>query len=90
MYKSEHMTGTGIPPFVCLFMQIADIPAKVKDMLVEALREVRVLPRAEESEIMRSVLAKLSSIETRMTAQAPSEAAVPRRDTAQKEFHDYL
>ena len=35
MYRSEHMTATGIPPYVCLFMEIAGIPAKVKEMFVE-------------------------------------------------------
>ena len=31
MYQSDRMAATGIPPFVCLFMQIADIPSKVKE-----------------------------------------------------------
>ncbi len=68
MYQSDRMAATGIPPFVCLFMQIADIPSKVKEVFIEVLRGVNVLPRAGESAILESVLAQLKALDAKFTA----------------------
>ncbi len=79
MYRSEHMTATGIPPYVCLFMEIAGIPAKVKEMFQEVLRDVHILPRPDESALMQTVLSKLTSIEARISEQAPAHGSVDGR-----------
>ena len=68
MYESDRMAATGIPPFVCLFMQIADIPSKVKEVFIEVLRGVNVLPRAGESGVMEAVMAQLKALDAKITA----------------------
>lgn len=67
LYKSDHMTATGIPPYVCLFMEIAGIPVRVKEAFVEVLRDVNILPRADESALLQLVMSKLTGIEARLT-----------------------
>jgi hypothetical protein len=67
-YKSEQMTATGIPPYVCLFMAIAGIPEQVKGVFTEVLRGFNLVPRIDESAIIQQFLQKLTSIEARLTA----------------------
>ena len=78
MYKSDHMTATGIPPYVCLFMEIAGIPAKVKEVFVEVLRGVNIIPRAEESALLQLVMSKLTGIEARLTTSEVQRQPAPR------------
>ena len=75
LYRSDHMTATGVPPYVCLFMEIAGIPAKVKDMFLEVLRHVNILPRPDESALFQVVLSKLTSIEARISGPEPQRPA---------------
>ena len=78
LYKSDHMTATGIPPYVCLFMEIAGIPAKVKEAFVEVLRGVNIIPRADESALLQLVMSKLTGIEARLTTSDVQQRAAPR------------
>jgi len=79
MYQSERMTATGIPPFVCLFMQIADIPSKLKAVFIEVLRSFNVLPaapRADESRLFESVMEQLKSLDAKISAVAAAAPSV--------------
>jgi hypothetical protein len=67
LYKSDHITATGIPPYVCLFMEIAGIPARVREVFTEVLRGVNIIPRADESALLQEVMSKLTGIEARLT-----------------------
>ena len=84
MYASDRMTATGIPPFVCLFMQIADIPSKVKEVFTEVLRSFNVIPRADESRLLETVMAQLKVMDAKIDAVAAAAPAVlaSRADTS--------
>jgi hypothetical protein len=70
LYESDRMTATGIPPFVCLFMQIADIPSKVKQVFIEVLRGLNLAPRESESTMLEVVMAQLKALDAKITAVA--------------------
>ncbi len=82
MYASDRMTATGIPPFVCLFMQIADIPSKVKEVFMEVLRSFNVLPRADESRLLETVMAQLKVMDAKIDAVAAPAALALRAETS--------
>ena len=82
MYASDRMTATGIPPFVCLFMQIADIPSKVKEVFMEVLRSFNVLPRADESRLLETVMAQLKVMDAKIDAVAAPAVLASRADTS--------
>jgi len=82
MYASDRMTATGIPPFVCLFMQIADIPSKVKEVFIQVLRSVNVLPRADESRLLETVMAQLQALDAKISAVAAPAVQGSRAETS--------
>ena len=88
LYRSDHMTATGIPPYVCLFMEIAGIPAKVKEVFQEVLRQVNILPRADESALFQLVMSKLTAIEARVSG--PAEPQRPAQGKDLGSFQAYL
>ena len=82
MYASDRMTATGIPPFVCLFMQIADIPSKVKEVFMEVLRSFNVLPRADESRLLETVMAQLKVMDAQIDAVAAPAVPASHAETS--------